>query len=175
MWTFRKIELDDLKQIKLYREAMLTTQSSMDGTNGLHIHQATPRYIKICHANERGHQLPSHLVPSTQFVCVNENNKIVGMCNVRHELNDLLMNFFGHIGYSVHPHYRRKGIATFMLKEALKYCREINIHNALVTCLETNEASRRTILKCGGNYEDTRLMDNDRVERYWFNVREILD
>jgi DNA polymerase-3 subunit alpha (Gram-positive type) len=96
-----------------------------------------------------------------------ENDKILGMCNVRHHLNDLLMNVGGHIGYSVHPEYRRKGIATFMLLEALKYCESLDMSKVLVTCLKSNEASRKTILKCGGIFEDLRYINNEEIERYW--------
>ena len=39
------------------------------------------------------------------------NDKIVGIINARHELNDYLLNFGGHIGYSVRKSERRKGYA----------------------------------------------------------------
>jgi predicted acetyltransferase len=122
MWTFRKIELGDVSEVLVYKQAMLESKSTMDGTNGLHVHSHPKTYIRLCIDNEQGKQIPSHLVKNTQFVCVDENNHIIGMCNVRHELNELLFNLAGHIGYSVHPSYRRQGVATFMLGEALKYC-----------------------------------------------------
>ena len=168
MWTFRKIEMSDVSQVRAYREAMLESNSTMDGTNGLHIHNHPKTYIHLCIDNDLGKQVPRHLVKNTQFVCVDENNQILGMCNVRHELNDLLMNVAGHIGYSVHPSFRRQGIASFMLLEALKFCDELCISEVLVTCLESNVASKKTILKCGGIYEETRDYGNEKIERYWF-------
>ena len=170
MWTFRKIEASDVHEVVLYREAMLLSKSSMDGTNNLSTSKYPKQYIELCIENEKGNHLRREFVPSTQFVCVNEKNEIVGMCNVRHQLNDLLFNVGGHIGYSVHPDYRQKGIATFMLLKALEYCKEKDIVKVLVTCLKSNEASRKTILKCGGVYEDTRYIGNDEIERYWINL-----
>ena len=39
----------------------------------------------------------------------------------------------------------------------------------LITCLDTNEASRRTILHAGGVYESTEHEpdENENLERYW--------
>ena len=167
MWSFRKIKTSDVHEVVLYREAMLLAKSSMDGTNGLSSKKYPKQYIELCIENEKGNHVSHYLVSSTQFVCVDENDKILGMCNVRHHLNDLLMNVGGHIGYSVHPEYRRKGIASFMLLEALKYCESLNMSKVLVTCLKSNEASRKTILKCGGIFEDLRYIHNEEIERYW--------
>ena len=172
MWTFRKIELGDVSEVLVYKQAMLESKSTMDGTNGLHVHSHPKTYIRLCIENEQGKQIPSHLVKNTQFVCVDENNHIIGMCNVRHELNELLFNLAGHIGYSVHPSYRRQGVATFMLSEALNYCDELKLKDVLVTCLESNIASKKTILKCGGIYEKTIDYGQDQVERYWFKRGE---
>lgn len=169
MWTFRKIEMSDAYQVSLYREAMLVSKSSMDGCNGLAMQTNMTKYITLCKQNEQGLDLKKHLVPCTQFGAFNHQGQLVGMCNVRHQLNDLWLNVGGHIGYSVHPNFRRQGIATFMLQEALKYCRYLHLKKVLLTCLEDNEASKKTILKCGGVYEDTRYFNQERVERYWIN------
>ena len=59
---------------------------------GLITFEKSTGIFKGCIENEKGNHLPSQFVPSTQFVCVDENNHIVGMCNVRHQLNDLLIS-----------------------------------------------------------------------------------
>ena len=46
------------------------------------------------------------------------------------------------------------------------------MERVLVTCLKNNEASRKTILKNGGVYEDERFEtdENEYIERYWITL-----
>ena len=53
--------------------------------------------------------VPEGKVVGDTFFTVRElDNKIVGIINIRHELNDYLYQFGGHIGYSILPSERRK-------------------------------------------------------------------
>ena len=46
---------------------------------------------------------------STFFALDVERNKMVGAINVRHKLNDYLLNYGGHIGDGIRPSERKKG------------------------------------------------------------------
>ena len=94
------------------------------------------------------------------------------MIQVRHELNEYLEKYAGHIGYSVHPDERRKGYAGEMLARVLPYCAELGMKRVLVTCDADNEASRRTIIKNGGIYETAvhEPEENVYIERYWITL-----
>ena len=112
--------------------------------------------------------VPEGRVPASTFFAI-EGGEMVGLINVRHELNTLLREAGGHIGYMVHPNHRRKGYATEMVRQAVDWMRTaLHVENVLITCSPGNEGSRKTILKNGGVYENT--VDNDvlgTVERYW--------
>jgi predicted acetyltransferase len=95
-----------------------------------------------------------------------EGREYVGGISLRHELNELLYEWGGHIGYSVRPSARRRGHATAALLDMLEVCAERGIDPVLVTCDVDNEASRRTIERAGGQYEDTR---HGKL-RYWISV-----
>ena len=71
-----------------------------------------------------------------------------------------------------HPDERRKGYAKRMLTECLKVCKAFGLERVLITCLVENEASRRTILSCGGVYNKTVYCERDNVhlERYWIEL-----
>ncbi|CJO39201.1 GNAT family N-acetyltransferase [Streptococcus pneumoniae] len=99
--------------------------------------------------------LPENRVPSIQFVSFDDVGCALGFLNLRLRLNEGLLNYAGHIGYSIRPSERGKS-----------YAKEKNIKRTLVTCSVNNPASRAVILANGGILEDVR----NGVERYWIEV-----
>ena len=61
---------------------------------------------------------------------------------------------------------------TEMLKNVQPYCKSLGLSEILVCCLDTNEGSRRTILKNGGRFDGTayRADENKTLERYWITL-----
>ena len=116
----------------------------------------------------------SGLVPDSTFFCLDtDRNRFVGAVNIRHYLNESLLLNGGHIGDGVRPSERRKGIARWMLAAMLDFCRDdVGLDRVLLLCRDYNEASRRTILSCGGVYESTvvRPTDGMNMERYWIEL-----
>ena len=161
------------EEIRAYRQAFLDSGDSMDGTGGLRRHENPADWIDENERFMKRETVPKGKVPATQFVYVRERDgKIVGMIQVRHEFNDDLAKYGGHIGYSVRPDERRRGYASRMLQEVLPYCRTLGLDKVMVTCLTDNEGSRRTILKNGGVYEYTvhEPEENVDLERYWITL-----
>ncbi len=157
-------------QIAEYRQEFLDVGGSMDGTGPLCRIDDPEEYINVCRKYEEPTTVPSHLVPATQFFFIRKSdNKLVGMIQIRHYLNDFLEKFGGHIGYSVRPSERRKGYAKEMLKMALPCCKEIGLEKVLITCIDGNIGSERTILANGGVYESTLHEPNENVnlKRFW--------
>lgn len=151
------------QQIQAYRTEYLESGDSMDGGASLRKFDKTKDWL-------------DQLEPDTsQYIYLREeDNKVVGIIQLRHKFNDFLRKYAGHIGYSVCPSERKKGYATQMLAGVLPECRRLGIFDVLVTCLEDNEASRRTILKNGGVYESTVFEpeSESRIERYWIHLEK---
>lgn len=110
-------------------------------------------------------------VPATQYFGI-VDNEIVGAIQIRHELNDYLLNYGGHIGYGVRPSQRRKGYASDMLRLVLEECKKLNINKVLITCRKENIGSASTIKKFGGILENEVLNEkqNEIRQRYWINL-----
>ena len=99
--------------------------------------------------------IPETKVPDlTYFYVREEDDRIIGMVNIRLALNDFLRKEGGHIGYSVRPTERRKHYATDILTRALDVCALIGIKEVLVSCGSENIASAGVIKKCDGLLKD---------------------
>ena len=161
------------RQIQAYRQEFLDCGDSMDGTDGLRCEEDPKKWIERCRLFKNPENVPEGRVPATQFIFVREeDHKIVGMLQIRHFLNDHLKKYGGHIGYSVAPSERRKGYASLMLKTALPACRKLGIDKVLITCMDNNIGSRKTILANGGVYESTVFEPDEKVslEKYWIDL-----
>ena len=157
------------RQIQAYRREFLETEGSMDGCGSLRRFETTREWLDQVEALRRPETTPPQLVPSTQYIYVRESDsKVVGVIQIRHCFNEFLEKYAGHIGYSVCPTERRKGYATQMLRLALPECKALGLDRVLISCVEGNEGSKRTILRNGGVYESTVYEPGEGVylERY---------
>lgn len=163
-----------LDEIESYRAEFLAAGDSMDGTGPLRRMENAAEWLQFNKDAEDPVKKPDFWVVSEQFAYLRERDgRIVGMIQFRHEFNDFLREYGGNVGYSVRPSERRKGYAKRMLTECLRVLRAFGLERALITCLTDNEASRKTILSCGGVYERTTFCERDGVwlERYWISLR----
>lgn len=111
------------------------------------------------------------LVPSSIYFLMDEDKKIYGAIDIRHELNDYLLRYGGHIGYGIRPSQRRKGYASQMLTLALPIAKELGINKALITCDKSNVGSAKTIMNNGGILENEVINGNEVTQRYWIEFK----
>ena len=124
-------------------------------------------YVATVDAWEKGESLPSGWVPVTTRVA-EWDGVVAGRLSVRHELNDFLRTAGGHIGYGVRPEFRRRGIATALLREGLSIVQQVGVTAVLITCRDENYGSAAVIERCGGKFRDTVIhpVHGDRMRRY---------
>ena len=104
--------------------------------------------------------------PSLTYFLIRKNdNKIIGMINLRYNLTEEIFAKGGsHIGYRIRPTERRKGYATYMLKEALIKCKERGMGEVILGCYEDNFGSNKTIINNNGVlYKKSKMKDKDSL------------
>lgn len=128
-------------------------------------------FLAMLDQHERGENLPTGYVPATVLGGFLDD-KLVGRVNFRHELNDFLLKVGGHIGYGVLPNFRRRGIATELLRATLKEAKSRGLKRVLVTCNDDNVGSAKTIEKNGGQLENVLTLGDDQKakRRYWIEL-----
>ena len=111
------------------------------------------------------------LVPDSTFFCFDEKrNLMVGAVNIRHDLNDYLLKYGGHIGDGIRPSERRKGYATEMIRLALEECRKLGLKRVLMTCDKNNIGSAKSIIRNGGILENEAPEEDSIKQRYWISL-----
>jgi predicted acetyltransferase len=111
---------------------------------------------------------PNWVVTDT-FFAMDENDRIVGIIDLRHTLNDFLKDF-GNCGYSVRPTERKKGYATEMLHRVLIIAKESGLNELHLSVERTNKPSIKTIIKNGGVYERSFEFENEPADVYRFDL-----
>ncbi len=160
---------DDLEQIQAFKNEMMEAHSSMDGTCGLQaMDNINDWYQKLlCYSDAA--TCPEDKSPETQYLIM-DDEKLVGMLDIRHNLNHPILKLFGgHIGYSVRPSERQKGYAKEGLKLARMEAKKYNIEKIMISCLVDNIASRKTILANGGIFDrDVYVEERDETYSVFF-------
>ena len=162
-----------IPQYEAYRREFLDFGGSMDGAGSLRRLESGRAWLDEVERFSRPETVPEGKVVSTQFILVREaDDRLLGMLQLRHDLNDYLRRIAGHIGYSVRPSERRRGYAKRMLAMALDEARMLGLERVMISCSVENEASRRTILSNGGVFESTVLDETagELLERYWIEL-----
>lgn len=95
---------------------------------------------------------PNWVLTDTFFAVREDDNKIVGIIDLRHTLNDFLQNL-GNSGYSVRPSERRKGYATEMLRLLKGHAKTAGLTELRLAVKRSNIPSVKTVIKNGGELE----------------------
>ena len=111
-------------------------------------------------------------VPDSVFFLLDvERNILLGAVNIRHYLNDYLLQFGGHIGDGIRPSERRKGYATEMIRLSLIECKKLGIDKVLMVCDKSNIGSAKSIIKNGGILENEFVDEDGEInQRYWIDL-----
>ena len=136
--------------------------------NGSELFDKTDDYTEWCRtidANTKEETVNPDWVITDTFFAVDDQDRIVGIIDLRHTLNDFLKDL-GNCGYSVRPSERRKGIATEMLRQLLDVAKKAGMKELHLSVEKNNEPSIKTIIRNGGVYERSFDFDEEQADIY---------
>ena len=127
------------------------------------------QWVEQLLAEETVPATPAHVTCTYRWIV--EGDEYLGSIALRHELNDFLRAYGGHVGYCVRPSARGRGLASAALGEVVRLAARRGMPEVMLTCDATNPASRRVIEHAGGRYED-RVVDPDgrTLLRHWIRT-----
>lgn len=172
--TFEQPTLAHKETVQAYCQAYLVgyNHSIVTGGDGLGRFDEYQDWLDYVYAPAGKNVLGFDKVPCVTYLAMLDG-VMVGVVNIRYDLtsNPLLLKVGGHVGYSTHPDYQGRGIASRLLKFAMQILADKGITPILVSCADNNIASIAVIEKCGGvleNIVNVPVGDKEKqVRRYW--------
>ena len=163
--------MEDKEKVLEFKNEFIFYNSTMAGSAGLDRYNSYEEWLEKINNDISKKTCAENMVPATLFLAYRiEDNKLIGIIQIRHYLNDFLVFHGGHIGDSVRPTERGKGYATEQIALALNECKKLNIKKVLMTCRKQNLASAKTIQKNGGVLENEVIDNGETIQRYWINL-----
>lgn len=168
------------KDVIEYMNEHVKHNSAINGTGSFdHVlegetyEECMDRYYKI-QDNEYAKSI-DRCPAKTYFLIRKNDNKLIGMINIRHHLSPKMLVHGGHIGYGIRPTERRKGYNKINLYLGLlKVLEEFNLDKVMLDCDVKNLGSDKTIQALGGVLDRTDIDDYDGAltNVYWINTKD---
>ena len=172
--------LERMNDVKEYIEEHFKYNSKIAGDSGLEEEYVEyEKWLSKMELLKYPSTCPKNICVGREYFLIRESdNKLIGMINLRWNLNEWMLQNGGHIGYGIRPTERRKGYNKISLYLCLLKAKEFGIDKVLLTADDNNLGSVKTIEALGGvlenkipSYEDEKIV----MGRYWINVLESIE
>lgn len=162
------VKIDDIKEVdlELLQKDFSQSKELIHGCNGLMKAKELPTWRKTIKKLEN--KPPKNKARTLQFFIMNDSEEyLMGVIDFRLTLLPFQEIDGGHISYTIRKSDRGKGYAKEALMEVLRLAREeSDLKEVLLTCKKENEASKKVIQSCGGEFEKSIFINNSYIEHY---------
>ena len=164
------------EDVKEYIEEHFKYNSNINGDSGLEEGYINyEEWLKKIELLKNPETCPKNYCPGVEYFLIRQDDdKLVGLINLRWNLNDKMLEHGGHIGYGIRPLERRKGYNKINLYLCLLKAKELGLDKVLLTAYDDNPGSVKTILALGGELENKIIEDSKLLGRYWIDVNKSL-
>lgn len=153
------------KAIDFRQEFFDNNETIINGSELLDKTDSYEEWLKNVTNNANFETVEPNWVVTDTFFAVDEENNIIGIIDLRHTLNDFLINL-GNCGYSVWPSERRKGYAVKMFRQILEIARIAGLHEIRISVERNNKPSIKIITRNGGIYERSFEFEGEKADIY---------
>ena len=174
---FEKPSLARKQAAQAYVDEFMAAGSAINGAGGLHLYRdAYEAWLEKLQADEEQQPTQERVPARTYFLVREDDDKLVGMANIRLGLNEKLKEHGGNIGYTVRPSERGQGYAKIILYLTLREADKYGLTQVLLDANINNPASWRTMEALGG--KRTRQVTDERTDvttvYYQIDVKQAL-
>ncbi len=161
-----------IEAVKEYQAVESNDRRDIYELDGVYLENNFSDYIYTLLSESKGENLPEGYVPQTTFWLI-DNERFIGRVSIRHTLTEHLLKVGGHIGYDIRPGKRKMGYGKKILELALQEAKKLGIEKVLITCDETNIASKKIIEANGGILENRLQLHKGKPAklRYWILIK----
>lgn len=155
----------------------LKYNSDINGTSGLNSrYENYEKWLEYVESMKNIDTCPKDRSPGIEYFLIRENdNKLIGMINLRWNLNEDMLLHAGNIGYGIRPTERRKGYNKINLYLCLLEAQKQNLKRVLLMAYDDNPGSIKTILALGGVLINRIEYKEKQLGRYQIDVDDSLN
>jgi len=132
-------------------------------------HTDFDKFLNKLEQYEKGQFLQEGHVANITYWLV-DDHEIIGVSNLRLQLNAQIQHCGGHIGLGIRPSRRRQNFGTKLLELTIQEAWELGLTQLHIHCYKSNLASAK-VIQANNGCLDSELMLDQVIQRYVLNKR----
>ncbi|MBU1092829.1 MAG: hypothetical protein KKH01_00055 [Firmicutes bacterium] len=128
--------------------------------------------LKELYELEHEIRVPKDYFPDMSYFVINQDDEIIGFVNIRHYLNDTMIDARGHISIGIKPTKRNPETIKLVYKLAVDEAQQIGIKQLKLVCKKDIDGMCEYIISLGGRLESESYNEIDHypIQRFLMNL-----